>query len=110
MARYKIVLEDVAIEMFLGIHDFEKRAMQRVIISARIETPDVDWRAGDYFDYDGVTEFIRGLNGARIETQEELVERIHGFIMQMGAEQAEVYSRKPDVYPDAKSVGLIYRG
>lgn len=106
MAHYEIILEDVEIEMFLGLHDFEKKAMQRVLITARIWTADLDWRQGEYLDYDQVIAFIRDFNGARVETQEELVERIEAHVLSLGAERAEIYSRKPDIFADAKSVGL----
>ncbi|MEL6953569.1 MAG: dihydroneopterin aldolase [Pseudomonadota bacterium] len=106
MARYEIILEDVEIEMFLGLHAFEKESMQRVIITVRIWTGDLDWRQGEYLDYDNVIAFIRELKGARIETQEELLERIHSHVLSLGAEKAEIYSRKPDIFVDAKSVGL----
>lgn len=109
--NFKITLEDLEIKMFLGFHDFERAAPQRVLVSAEIEVSGTDWRAGAFFDYDRVVEHIRSFAGTRIDTQEELVSRIHGFILALdGVSSAAVSSKKPDVYPDARSVGVTYRG
>lgn len=110
MATYEIRLEDFEIKMYLGIHDFERENMQRVLVSITVTVSEVDYKAGEFWDYDWVVKFLRGFNGTRIDTQEELVERVHGFLMELGCDSAEVYSRKPDVFPDCGSVGLIFRG
>lgn len=109
--NFKIAIEELEITMFLGFHPFEREAPQRVLISAEIEVSGTDWRAGAFFDYDRVAAHIRSYAGTRIDTQEELVSRIHAFILALdGVSRAEVSSKKPDVYPDAKSVGVTYRG
>lgn len=111
MSRFTIHLEELEITMFLGLHDHERAAPQRVIVSARIEVEGFEWREGRYFDYDRVAEHIRSYAGSRIDTQEELVSRIHGFISGLeGVTSAEVHSCKPDIYPDARAVGVIFRG
>lgn len=111
MAELMIRLEELEITMYLGIHDFERARPQRVLVSAEITVTGTDWAAGRFFDYDRVAEFIRGFNGARIDTQEELVSRIHAFVRaQEGVTHAAIASKKPDVYPDAKAVGVVLRG
>ena len=110
MDSFKVVLEDLEIEMYLGIHDFEKSKPQRVLVCV-----EMDFEAGsvgkdDILDYDQVVEFIRSFSMTSIETQEELVKKIYDFILSLGAKSAMVYSRKPDVYNDCKSVGISYRG
>lgn len=111
MADFRIELEELEITMFLGLHDFERAAPQRVLVSARIEVTGFDGSAQDYFDYDRVADHIRSFAGQRIETQEELVMNVHRFITGLpGVTLAEVTSKKPDVYPDARSVGLVFRG
>lgn len=103
MSEFIILLEDLEISMYLGLHDFEKAAKQRVLVTVTIATK-------GFLDYDAVTEFIRTFNDERIETQEELVQTIHAFVMSKGATSARVYSRKPDIYPDCKSVGVTFAG
>ncbi|PYF09984.1 dihydroneopterin aldolase [Rhodobacter viridis] len=111
MADLIIRLEELEITMFLGIHDFERARMQRVLVSAEITVTGTDWQAGRFFDYDRVAEFIRSFNGSRIDTQEELVSRIHAFVHGLeGVAHAAISSKKPDVYPDAKAVGVVLRG
>ncbi|SOC14409.1 dihydroneopterin aldolase [Rhodobacter maris] len=111
MAELVIRLEELEITMFLGIHDFERARPQRVLVSAEITVTGTDWTAGTFFDYDPVAAFIRSFNGTRIDTQEELVSRIHAFVRaREGVVHAAVASKKPDVYPDAKAVGVLLRG
>lgn len=101
--------------MFLGLHAFERESPQRVLVSARIEVGGTDWAAGwaagRFFDYDHLAGHIRSFAGQHIDTQEELAARIHGFITaQPDVKSAEVTTRKPDIFADAKSVGVIFRG
>lgn len=110
MSSYTIVIEDLEVEMFLGLHEFEKRTMQRVLISLKIGVSNVDYDAGKFFDYDDVVNFVRGFKSKHIETQEELTKTIYEFVMDLGCDSALVHSRKPDVYPDCKSVGLVFQG
>lgn len=109
MARFTIRLTDLCIKMYLGIHDFERSAMQRVLVSATVQVETAEFRAGGFFDYDRLADFIRGFAGRRIDTQEELIVTVHDFVSaQDGVISATVCSRKPDVYPDAASVGVCY--
>lgn len=110
MREFKIILEDLELKMFLGLHDFEKERPQRVLVTAEITANSGDFPNAGFLDYDAVTDFIRTFNGGRIETQEELITKIHAFIIAQGARSATVYSRKPDIYPDCKSVGVRFSG
>ncbi|MBJ3763490.1 dihydroneopterin aldolase [Maribius pontilimi] len=111
MKSFKVVLEELEINMYLGIHQFEKDAMQRVLVSAEIDI-EVDAVDGDlYFDYDAVADHIRSFNGERVATQEELTSAIHGFISGFDTvRHARVHSKKPDVYGDCKAVGIVFQG
>lgn len=109
MADYQIVLDEQEITMYLGLHDFEKREMQRVLISAEIDVSLVD--DSDFYDYDALTDFIRQFAGARIETQEELLRRVHAFIIaDARVQHAVVHTKKPDIYPDTRTIGVRYSG
>ena len=109
MADYQIVLDEQEISMYLGIHDFEKEATQRVLVSAVIDVFLSD--DSDFYDYDALTDFIREFKGARIETQEERLRRIHGFIVADNrVRHAVVHTKKPDIYPDTRSIGVRYSG
>ena len=110
MTDYTIKIEDLCVEMFLGLHAFEKEKTQRVFISIELDVEGVNVSQGQFFDYDHVVDYVRGFNQQRIETQEELTAMIHVHVMVRGCRAARVYSRKPDVYPDCASVGVVYRG
>ena len=110
MPDFTVILEDQEVTMFLGIHAFEKAAPQRVLIRAEIAVTSGTTDKADMFDYDRVVAYIRGFSMTAIETQEELVTRIHAFILSLGARSATVWSRKPDVYPDCLSIGIRYAG
>lgn len=109
MARYTLQMDDLEIRMYLGVHDFEKQTPQRVIVAATIETEIESYARGGFYDYDDLATFVRGFEMQHVETQEELVERIHAFLMSSEkVVSAVVHTRKPDVYGDAAGVGLIY--
>ncbi|KMK65622.1 dihydroneopterin aldolase [Puniceibacterium sp. IMCC21224] len=111
MAKFTIQLEELCIEMYLGIHDFERDTMQRVLVTVEIGVEIGDFRDGGFFDYDRIADFLRGFSGRHIDTQEELIVTTHGFILALeGVISATVCSKKPDVYPDAQSVGVCYSG
>lgn len=111
MATFRILLEELEINMYLGIHQFEQDRMQRVLVSCDISIEAAVTDGDPAFDYDRVAEFIRGFKGKRVATQEELTTAIHAFIGGFAAVTgASVHSRKPDVYADCKSVGVIFSG
>jgi dihydroneopterin aldolase len=109
MAEFLIEISEQEVGIVIGLHDFEKAAPQRVVLSVQIVTQDVSGKADDFVDYDAVADHIRGLAGTRVETQEDLVVALHGFVMALpGVSRARISSRKPDVYPDCAWVGLNY--
>jgi len=107
MGKTIIRIEDMEIRMFLGIHDFEKETAQRVLISVDMIFDEPLKGDGSFFDYDKVVEFIRQFNGQKIETQEELIVRIKDHIAALGCHDTVIYTRKPDIFQDCGSVGVI---
>lgn len=109
MAEFLVEVHEQEVAMVIGLHDFEKHAPQRVVISVQVLTADVTGDASGYVDYDAIVHHVRGYAGTRIETQEELVRRIHGFVTGLPHVQAaRVSSRKPDIFADCAWVGLSY--
>ncbi len=102
--RTTIRLEGYEFEMYLGLHDFEKKAMQRVKLSISVEL----LGAHSFWDYDPLVAFIeRNLVGASIETQEELCERVIAFVEKdPNVAAISVRSAKPDIFSKAEYVGL----
>ena len=107
MADYAIILDDLAVQMRLGIHPHEA-APQRVLVSVRLtvdypKTPDADSIA-EVLDYDTIRDGIHALAGGDgFALQETLVERIAAFCLADPRVRAvRVRSMKPDDYPDAR--------
>ena len=109
MAEFLIELNEQEVGIVIGLHDHEKQAPQRVVLTVQIVTREVSGKADDFVDYDAVADHIRSLAGTRVETQEDLVLALHGFVLGLpGVARARISSRKPDIYPDCAWVGLSY--
>jgi len=97
----------------IGVHDFEKRAAQRVLFDVDLCVPLVHAPASadeltSTVDYDPVRELIARLAGqGRYELQETLCDEIVRRLLDDPRVAAvRVATRKPDVYPDSESVGV----
>ncbi len=107
MAEYAIILEDLAVQMRLGIHPYEA-APQRVLVSVRLTVDYPDPPAADaieqVLDYDGIRDGIQALaSGGGFALQETLVERVAALCLaDARVREVRVRSMKPDVYPDAR--------
>lgn len=109
MAEFLIELSEQEVGIVIGLHDHEKHAPQRVLISVQVLTRDVAGSAADFVDYDAIAAHIRSRAGTRVETQEDLVLAIHAFVTALpGVQAARVSSKKPDIFPDCAWVGLSY--
>ncbi|WP_323040636.1 dihydroneopterin aldolase [Gemmobacter sp.] len=109
MAEFLIEVTEQEVGIVIGLHDHEKTAPQRVVISVQVLTRDVTGRADDHVDYDAIVHHIRSYQGARVETQEDLVLALHGFVMALpNVQAARICSRKPDIFADCAWVGLCY--
>lgn len=109
MTLYGLFLRDYALTVGLGIHDFERRAPQRVVVNVALA---LRWRpAGDdiaaVLDYDFLREEIAGLAArGHIFLQETLCAAILELCKaRPDVAAARVSTEKPDVYPDAAGVG-----
>ncbi|HCF25007.1 MULTISPECIES: dihydroneopterin aldolase [unclassified Novosphingobium] len=108
--RYLLFLDSQAVELSIGLHDFERAAKQRILVSAALVV-ERDPGAGDdgasIWDYDSLRQAIFDLaSGAHIELQETLCSRLAEFCQsQNDIVGGWVRTAKPDVYPDAKAVG-----
>ena len=106
-----ILVRNLEIEARIGVHPHEKRAPQRVLVSAEIELAgeeDEQDRIQATLDYDTVCDFIRQLGGSsHIELQETIARRVLEFVLSRpGVRRAVVETRKPDVFADCEFVGI----
>lgn len=97
----------------IGFHDFEIGTPQRLLISVDVSLDMAHWPAADRRDdawnYDFIREGIHALvQGRRYNLQETLVAEIFAMVAaRPGVTALTIRSRKPDVYPDSRSVGII---
>ncbi len=109
----RLFLKDYDVPMNIGVHEFEKKAEQRVIINIdlyvplRDNSPQQDDLA-EVVDYDFMRETIKSIvSRGHIQLQETLCDEImqkmlaHPLVV-----AARVSTEKPDVYPDCASVGV----
>ena len=108
----KIVLESLEVMADIGFHDFEVGSPQRLLITVEVwlddlTAPEAD-DPGGAWDYDHVRQQVIELAGARrYNLQETLAEAIYQRLAAMrGVKALRVTTGKPDIYQDAKAVGV----
>ncbi|CAN7523825.1 dihydroneopterin aldolase [Rhizobacter sp. LjRoot28] len=108
----RLFLRNYEVWINIGVHDFEKRGEQRVLINVDLyiplaqSTPRND-ELDEVVDYD----FMRRTIGERVKRghihlQETLCDEVLALMLQHPrVKAARVSTEKPDVYPDCDSVG-----
>ena len=108
----RIFLDSLDVMADIGFHDFEIGVPQRLLVSVEIwldhippadcDDPALAW------DYDFLREQVEELAGARrYNLQESLVHAIYDRVAALrGVRALRVVTSKPDVYPEARSVGV----
>ena len=108
----RIILEDYRLPVSIGIHDFERSAPQMVVVNVELELsdsmPDPRDRIEDALDYDFIRAGIMSIvKNRHFNLQETLCQEILELCLGRGGiRRAKVSTRKPDVYPDCKSIGF----
>ena len=109
----RLFLRDYEIFINIGVHDFEKKAEQRVILNVdlyiplKMNTPSQDLLE-EVVDYDFMRETIKVRSSqGHIHLQETFCDDIVNAMLQHPKVIAAcVSTAKPDVYPDCHSVGV----
>jgi dihydroneopterin aldolase len=108
----RILLESLEVQADIGFHDFEVGAPQRLLVTVEIwlddPTPPSDDDPQRAWNYDFLRNEIRELASARRYNLQEtlaqaIFERIAAF---RGVRALRVRTSKPDIYPDARGVGV----
>jgi len=108
----KIMLDSLEVQMDIGFHDFEIGTLQRLLVTIEVWLDDLAPPAGDHpeaaWDYDFLrNEVIRLAGARRYNLQETLVDAIYQRLAAMrGVKALRVSSAKPDIYGDARKVGI----
>ncbi len=108
----RLFLHDYEVRINIGVHEFEKRGEQRVLINVylfvplALSTPRED-RLHEVLDYDFIRRSVlERVARGHIHLQETLADDVLALMLAHPmVRAARVSTEKPDVYPDCKSVG-----
>ena len=109
----RLFLRDYEVWINIGVHDFEKRGEQRVLINVDLYTPLADTtpqadQLDEVLDYDFMRRTIAEyVSKGHIHLQETLCDAILArMLAHPKVKAARVSTEKPDVYPDCDAVGV----
>jgi dihydroneopterin aldolase len=107
----RIHLDSLEVQADIGFHDFEVGTPQRLLISVEVWLSDplpTDDRADSAWNYDHLKQQVEQIASARrFNLQETLLAEIYDWIAARdGVSALRVASCKPDVYPNARGVGV----
>ena len=109
----RLFLSNYEVYINIGVHDFEKRGEQRVLINVDLfvplveNTPSKD-RLDEVVDYDFMRQSIlERVSRGHIHLQETLCDDVAKIMLAHSNVRAvKVSTAKPDVYPDCEAVGV----
>ena len=109
----RLFLSDYEVWINIGVHDFEKRGEQRVLINVdlytplALTTPNAD-ELDEVLDYDFMRRTIAEyVSKGHIHLQETLCDAVLArMLAHPKVKAARVSTEKPDVYPDCEAVGV----
>ena len=109
----RLFLRDYAVWINIGVHDFEKKGEQRVLINVdlyiplALSTPTHD-KLDEVVDYDFIRRSVmERVSRGHIHLQETLADDVLALMLaHPRVRAARVSTAKPDVYPDCDAVGV----
>ena len=109
----RLFLRDYEVWINIGVHDFEKKGEQRVLINVdlyvplAVSTPRADV-LDEVLDYDFIRRTIaERVSRGHIHLQETLCDDVLAMMLaHPNVRAARVSTEKPDVYPDCDAVGV----
>jgi dihydroneopterin aldolase len=109
----RLFLRNYEVQINIGVHDFEKKGEQRVLINVdlfiplALSTPKDD-QLHEVVDYDFMRDTIaKRMAQGHIHLQETLCDDVaHAMLTHPKVRAVRVSTAKPDVYPDCESVGV----
>jgi dihydroneopterin aldolase len=97
----------------IGVHDFEKKGEQRVLVNVDLYIPlalstPKDDHLNEVVDYDFMRETIaRRMAQGHVHLQETLCDDVvRSMLSHPSVRAVRVSTMKPDVYPDCEGVGV----
>ena len=109
----RLFLRNYEVRINIGVHDFEKRGEQRVVINVELfvplalSTPVAD-KLDEVVDYDFMRSTIADrVKRGHIHLQETLCDDVAADLLaHPNVRAVAVSTEKPDVYPDCDAVGV----
>ena len=109
----RLFLRNYEVMINIGVHDFEKKGEQRVLINVDLyiplerSTPKAD-HLEEVVDYDFMRETIaRRMAQGHVHLQETLCDDVvRSMLAHPSVRAVRVSTMKPDVYPDCEGVGV----
>jgi 7,8-dihydroneopterin aldolase/epimerase/oxygenase len=109
----RLFLRDYEVWINIGVHDFEKKGEQRVLINVdlyvplALSTPHAD-KLDEVVDYDFIRRSVmERVAKGHIHLQETLADDVLATMLaHPRVRAARVSTAKPDVYPDCAEVGV----
>jgi len=109
----RLFLRNYEVQINIGVHEFEKKGEQRVLINVDLfiplamSTPQAD-QLDEVVDYDFMRDTIaRRMAQGHIQLQETLCDDVaQAMLAHPKVRAVRVSTEKPDVYPDCESVGV----
>ena len=109
----RLFLRNYEVMINIGVHDFEKKGEQRVLINVDLyiplaeSTPRED-QLHEVVDYDFMRETIaKRIAQGHVHLQETLCDDVvKAMLTHPRVRAAQVSTMKPDVYPDCEGVGV----
>ncbi|CAJ0822401.1 MULTISPECIES: dihydroneopterin aldolase [Ralstonia] len=109
----RMFLRDYEVQINIGVHDFEKKGEQRVLINIELYVPleyssPTQDKLHEVVDYDFMRDTVaRRMAQGHIHLQETLCDDVlTAMLKHPHVLAARVSTEKPDVYPDCESVGV----
>ena len=108
----RLFLRNHEVHIHIGVHDFEKKGEQRVLVNVELyvplalSTPKHD-KLDEVLDYDFIRRSIaERVSKGHIHLQETLADDVLALMLaHPQVRAARVSTEKPDVYPDCDAVG-----
>ncbi len=108
----RLFLRNYEVSINIGVHDFEKRGEQRVLINVDLYIPlalstPKDDQLDEVVDYDFIRRSVtERVQRGHIHLQETLCDDLLALMLaHPRVRAARVSTEKPDVYPDCAAVG-----
>ena len=109
----RLFLRNYEVMINIGVHEFEKKGEQRVLINVDLYIPlglstPKDDQLHEVVDYDFMRETIaKRMAQGHVQLQETLCDDVvKAMLAHPNVRAARVSTMKPDVYPDCEGVGV----